>query len=432
MRTAGFFIVKVIFLFSLSFLCFAEQADDDWSDDWSDEQWDEPSPWHGFIEYIYAHRINKDPLFDTRVVTNELRFHLEREENFDSFQLNFNTDIFYDDVLDQAEIDLRELNIQFSVLDSTDIKIGRQISTWGTGDLIFINDLFPKDYESFFSGRDDIYLKAPANAVRINSFFKFFNIDFVWTPEFTADRIIDGERYSFYSPIAQANVGGEQIINGDFAEDQINGDEFAIRLYKTINSTEYALYAYHGYDKQPLGSTANGQATHHKKNAYGATIRGNLWGGLYNLETAYLDSKDDKDGSNPLVQNSQWKFLVAYEIELASKLTANFQYYLEWIDDYDELISNSPFPQLETDEKRVWLTNRITYQTMRDKLTWSLVTFYSPTDKDGYLRWNVNYRQDDHWSYILGVNILDGEEPHTFFAQFKDSSNIYGRLRYNF
>jgi hypothetical protein len=37
-------------------------------------------------------------------------------------------------------------------------------------DLIFINDLFPKDWESFFIGRDTEYLKAPSDAAKISLF----------------------------------------------------------------------------------------------------------------------------------------------------------------------------------------------------------------------------------------------------------------------
>ena len=58
------------------------------------------------------------------------------------------------------------------------------MQTWGTGDLVFLNDLFPKDFVSFFAGRDDEYLKAPGDALRITHYSKAVNIDFVWTPVF--------------------------------------------------------------------------------------------------------------------------------------------------------------------------------------------------------------------------------------------------------
>ena len=60
--------------------------------------------------------------------------------------------------------DVRDLTLSFSAGASTDVSIGRQVITWGTGDLVFLNDLFPKDFVSFFAGRDDDYLKAPGDA----------------------------------------------------------------------------------------------------------------------------------------------------------------------------------------------------------------------------------------------------------------------------
>ena len=89
-------------------------------------------------------------------------------------------DFVYDELADDIEkidlntgdgfIDLRELNILFTPIDIMDVKAGRQILTWGTGDLLFINDLFPKDWNSFLLGRDEEYLKAPSDAV-FASFF---------------------------------------------------------------------------------------------------------------------------------------------------------------------------------------------------------------------------------------------------------------------
>ena len=50
------------------------------------------------------------------------------------------------------------------------------------GDLLFINDLFPKDWVSFFVGRDDEYLKAPSDSLKASFFNELFNLDFVYTP----------------------------------------------------------------------------------------------------------------------------------------------------------------------------------------------------------------------------------------------------------
>src|SRR3972149_11637645 len=74
---------------------------------------------------------------------------------------------------------VRELNLFVRPKDNVDIKAGRQVLTWGTGDYLFVNDLSPKDYVSFFTGRDDEYLKLPSDAVRAWLFTDTVNLDFV-------------------------------------------------------------------------------------------------------------------------------------------------------------------------------------------------------------------------------------------------------------
>ena len=91
---------------------------------------------------------------------------------------------------------------------------------------------------------------------------------------------------------------------------------------------------------------------------------------------------------------------------------------------------NSPFPDLEPDEHRQLLTNRLTYRAGRDRHSWSLFTFYSPSDDDFYLRPAYTYRHDDHWTLTAGANLFDGKQPQTFFSQLQDASNAYLRIRY--
>jgi len=64
-------------------------------------------------------------------------------------------------------LDLREASMSLRPTDDLDVRLGRQILTWGTGDLVFINDLFPKDWNAFILGRDEDYLKAPSDAFRL-------------------------------------------------------------------------------------------------------------------------------------------------------------------------------------------------------------------------------------------------------------------------
>ncbi len=132
------------------------------------------------------------------------------------------------------------------------------------------------------------------------------------------------------------------------------------------------------------------------------------------------------------MRNSELRFLIGYEQEIAKDFIAGAQYYLEYMMDYDDYRRTLPPGVPAKDEDRHVLTLRLTKLMMNQNLNLSLFTFYSPSDEDGYLRPNVHYKVDDHWSVEVGGNFFLGEENHTFFGQFDDNTNVYTGIRYSF
>jgi hypothetical protein len=378
-------------LLLLPLTVFAQEdmwEDEQWQEDWGDDE--QASVWSGFAEAGLGTRFAEDPLVDDRNTLEEVRLRLESAWNLDEVTLNLKADVAYDGISNDWEAEVRDLTAMFSIGENIDMKIGRQIQTWGTGDLVFLNDLFPKDYVSFFAGRDDEYLKAPGNSVRLTRFASAFNVDFVWTPVFEPDVYLTGERFSFYSP-------GPPFSAAEPDRKFSNG-EFALRLYRTVESTEYAVYAYRGFSKQPPFV---------QMNSYGASVRRPLGPGLANMEASYYDIRDNEN---------QLRFLLGYEWEARPNFSVGLQYYLE----------------STSDDDRHLLTNRLTYRAGRDKHTWSLFTFYSPSDDDFYLRPVYSYRHSDRWSLTAGANLFGGSENDTFFSQLDDASNAYLRLRFHY
>ncbi|WP_154223109.1 hypothetical protein [Marinicella rhabdoformis] len=398
------------------------------ADLWGDEAWAEVSDetsgdeatsdlqWTGFVAYGLGMRTSDDDLFKRQQTLHDWRFHGEMLYQVDGYDLNVKADVMYDDVLSEALVDWRDVSLSFSLGKNTDVSLGRQISTWGTGDLLFLNDFFPKDWQSFFSGRDVTYLKAPANALRMQHYFKPFNVDWVITPEFEPDRYINGERFALYSPAAQSLIGGQEVIKAD----KPNKPEYALRLFKQHKGIEYAVYAYHGFEKTPEGSNNEGLPTFHRKQSLGFSVRGSLWGGLFNIEAAQHRALDDKLGKMPNVKNGQNRWLLGYEHELVKKLNWSTQYYVEQTHDVTSRA-----------HREVW-TQRLNYMTHQDKTTWSLFAFYSPTDEDSYLRPNIQYRHNDHWRFDVGANLFDDKRNNSFFGQFEKSSNAYFNVKYQF
>lgn len=402
---------------------------------WDDEDWDDDAQgamWSGFAEAGLGTRIDGDPLTSHRNTLEELRLRVESEWHPGDTTISLKADLKYDGVDDEWKADIRDLTAAFSLGKDFDVRAGRQVLTWGTGDLVFLNDLFPKDLVSFFSGRDDEYLKAPGNAIRLTRFSGPVNVDFVWTPVFEHDVYLTGERFSFFSPPAGGNVAPRPPLSAIEPDTSLSNGEFALRLFRTVEGREYAVYAYHGFFKQPSALTPSLEAAFAPMSAIGASLRRPLGPGLFNVEVSYYMSRDDRSGTDPLIPNDQLRLLAGFEWEPKPNFTVGLQYYLESTFDHSELIDNSPFPGFEPDQNRQLLTNRLTYRAGRDKHTWSLFTFYSPSDGDFYLRPTYTYRHSDQWSLIAGSNLFGGKDPHTFFRQLSDASNAYLRIRYHY
>lgn len=365
--------------------------------------------------------------------SGELRMQLELSGELARAILTFKGDLVGDAVMEELSMQTRELNAMFSPSDITDIKLGRQVLTWGTGDLIFINDIFPKDWQSFFIGRDDEYLKKPSNALKTSFFFDTVNLDLVLTPLFEGSEFISGQRLSYYNPLAGRIVGRDMVMAVDEPETYFSQGEIAGRLSKNVSGVELALYGYSGFWQEPEGfDPIRGEAVYPRLNVWGGSVRRTIFGGIGNLEVGYYDSVHDQGGRNPLVRPSEYRFLAGFERELAREFTGGFQYYLEVIDGYDNYTKSLAPGAHARDEFRHLLTMRLTRLLMDQNLILSLFVYYSPSDNDGYARPKATYKLTDQWLVEGGLNLFWGEYDYTFWGQFRKNSNVYARLRYSF
>ena len=432
-------MIKIIIFLALTFTVFyginnvqAESyslvtQEDDWGDDaWADE---EETPWtiSGFTEAAYGQFLQGNVVKSSSSLS-ELRARMEMNYSHSLFEFTVSGDAIYDNVLEETQWLTRELNIEASPFSNLDIKFGRQILTWGTGDYVFLNDLFAKDWQSFFSGRDDEYLKAPSDSFRFTSYWGNVTIDLALTPEFTPDKYLTGERFSFYSPFTKNNIAPAE----HFLVDQTNEEQWSARLATTIKGVEYALYGYKGYWSTPVGINNQGIAYFPKMNAWGASALTPFGNGILNAEFSYYNSLEDQHGDKANIANSQIRALIGYEQEIAKSLTLGLQYYLEKTQDYDAFTQANIFTNEQVDEYRQLATIRLRYTMLQQKLIYSFFAFYSATDKDSYLKPSIDYRYDDSLSFSTGANIFFGNKPHTFFGQHESNSNLWLRARFTF
>jgi hypothetical protein len=396
----------------------------------------------GFWEARGGYRTQSDP-YEKSASVMETRLQLRYQHDWDNATIKLVPDLVFDDIeedrgsirLDEGRgwLDLREASLLLRPGESMDLKLGRQVLTWGTGDLLFINDLFPKDWNSFFCGRDQEYLKAPSDAAKLSLFHAAVNLDLVYVPVFDGDRSIDGRRISYWNSGLGRRAGRDAIVRAERPDHWLDDDELAARLYRTVGGYEVAAYGYHGFWKSPGGmDPGTGRAIYPDLNVWGASARGTVGRGIGHLEAGYYDSADDRDGDDPFVRNDEVRFLAGYEQDLWADFTLGVQYYLEWMQDYGDYRDTLPGALHAADEFRHVTTLRLTQRLLQQNLTLSLFAYYSPTDGDGYLRPNANYKVNDHWQIEAGGNWFFGQDDWTFFGQFERNTNAYLAVRYSF
>lgn len=418
----------LIFLFIISLLtphAFAADFDDgSFFDQFS------PVEVNGFIEIRAGCRTQNDP-YEKEMSVMEARLQLELFTYTDWAEFKYKGDMWFDGVIEDGEYDTREAWFFTRPTSFMDIKIGRQILTWGTGDLVFLNDMFPKDWQSYFIGRDKEYLKAPSDAVKISLFSDIANIDIVYTPRFDPDRYITGEYVSYWDERQGKIVGQNDIVVAITPDQWFQDDEVAMRIYKNVNNYELAVYGYQGFWKRPGGQTPSGEAIFPKLNVYGASTRGQVGSGIGNIEIAYYQSVDDENGLNPLINNSEIRYLIGYAQDMAKDFNASLQYYIEYMLDYDAYRASLPGGPAR-DRIRHVITLLLTKLLLNQNLELSLASYLSPSDRDAYLRPIAHYKYTDKITLETGANIFFGEDSHTFFAQFENNTNLYVAIRYSF
>ncbi|MEW6366563.1 MAG: DUF1302 family protein [Acidobacteriota bacterium] len=393
--------------------------------------------WHGFVLGNYAARLDAPnghkPASGDFLLAEE-RFQLKMAASASEGQMHcfVKTDLVRDEVDSDVSVDVREVYVSFAE-GPLDLSIGRQIHTWGVGDLLFINDLFPKDYAALFSGRPMEYLKVGSSGVKASLYGTSLSLDVVVTPFFEADVLPSADRFFLFDPFSGLVPRVEAKPRRD-----LQNTEIAARLRRSVAGFDVAAYAYRGFYRipstQPDSPTTPTMVSlvYPKLSSYGASAQGNALGGVLSIEAGYHDSREDRDGSNPVIPNSQTRFLIGYQRSPWSDTIIGFQYYGEYMQRYRRYEASLPAGFPKQDRLRQVLTLRLMqslkYQTWRI----SLFTFWSPTDHDFYAIPELAHRLSDELSLTLGANIFGGSSAATFFGQLSHNDNLYFAARYDF
>lgn len=357
----------------------------------------------------------------------EERAQLKLDASSGAWHLLAKGDLAWDHLGRQDQSELRELYIDYTA-NQWDTRIGRQVVTWGHGDLIFVNDVWAKDHEALFSGRPLEYLKRGVDAVKLGAYPELANFELIVSPSFRESRIPDARRFHLYDPMpAVTTRGTTKPGQGDVG----------LRVYRDVGGWDSALYLYRGFQRTPSmrpdSMTAPTRITYFypQLSVYGASASGRIGEGVFSLEAARYDSREDRAGSDFAIPNSQTRVLAGYQFQPLDDVSLSFQYYVEHMRDYDAYRAALPagFPI----DKR-WnqtVTARWTQQFLHQTLRFSTYVSYNDSNGDHFVNPELRYSFNDKIWGAVGANLYGGK-PGGQFGQLKRDDNVYLQVRYEF
>ncbi len=392
---------------------------------------DRPLDLTGFVQGHTAVRTDRpDCLGQTEcdVLTGELRAEIKVDKASPSGRFDFaaRADVERDLVFGATVGQIRELygDVTFKKLS---VRYGRQIITWGVGDLLFINDTFPKNFNAFFTGEPIEYLKDGSDAIKVDIFPGSWTFEIVGA-HFRRDTSPELRRFVFPSLL----LPNTEVILRE-PDNYSNDLELSARLEHTIGRWEATLYASKTHFHAPdfLPQPPNIVGLYPRLNTYGFSLTGPLAKGVLNVEGGYYDSVQNRSGNNPFLEPSQMRILIGHSRQLWKDSNIGIQYYDEHAENYDNLRAHAPagFP-LRPSFRQI-VTTRFTQQTHNQTLTFSLFAFWGLSEHDRYLIPSVRYAFTDALWGEFGVNIFAGNR-NGMFGALDDNKNTYLTIRYSF
>lgn len=426
----------LIILLTFSLMVVAQESEFDEFDEFNTATKEESNPWTfaGFVELEEGDKV---------LSLQRFRIQSMRTTGVGNFYGKF--DLFNDNVADYSKVDIRELRWQKKLNSNFDLSLGRQVSTWGVADMLFINDLFPKNWVANFQGRDMEMLKDPSNSLRLTGYFGKWTADLVYQPEYAPDTLPTGCKFKVFDPNSSSLVYSDaqctkyRTLGSDGEE--IKDPEVALQVKTKIKSHELAFYYYDGFYKAPTGLISGSPLTayHPELTVIGISDEGQWGPGIFSFEAGYYDSKEDSDGSNYLIENSKAKFLFGYRQDLTASFSYGVQWYQEQMMDYEEYeqsvqTNNSAAYAYRKKERHNTLTLRLTYKAQQETLWFSFFTYQRPEDKDSFTKFEVSKKFTDNLKVTAGVNVFTGKDNYLDreFGMLRDNDNAFVRMNYSY
>jgi hypothetical protein len=327
----------------------------------------------------------------------------------------------YDSAVQEDLTKVREAFVGWTPSGSWNLRVGRQVLTWGVSDYLYVNDIFPKNYDAFFSGATFDRIKEPVDALRAVGRWNSADVEVV----VSRSRTDEGPLAQRFAATFPTRVASE--LHDD------NAADVAVRLSRHVSGWDLSGYLASFRSREgrffvsPAGLSYDTPRTSH----VGVSIAGNFAAGVMWAEAAWRQADDKQSGvvSRYSVGHSL-KSIIGYAREIGADSTISSQLHLERPLDrrrYGQTLApgvrpvDSVISTWYLRAERRWMN-----QTLRAGLQCFL-----GNEGDSHFNPFAHWSPADGWSVEAGANALSGR-PDTRLGAIRDDSNLYVLTRYSF
>lgn len=377
---------------------------------------------NGFADTYHAIQI-KHP---HEYLSSRTRVRLEMRADYDNSSFYASTNAIYNSIVSEnTGLSLHEAYFLYNG-NSIEVKLGRQIITWGVADGIPLTDVIsPMDYTEFMANDyDDI--RIPVNAARIRYQAGLMNLDavFVPSPEF------------YKLPLQSSNPWNRGFTSSlemdlsDTPEIRLKNSEYGLRSSLFLSGIDFSFCALHTFNKSPIMRiTEDDSRGVYLKGFYdemivlGTNVSIPFGEFVFRGEFAeYLGEALQTKTYNDIIHKNTEQALAGIDWYAQNDWTFMLQYMHRHIPDHTQ----------ELDQKRhkSTITFRISKELLRNTLKLSESGTIYINDRAIYSRTQAEYQLNDQISLYAGLDIFYGEKG--IFDRYEENSEIWVKARYNF
>lgn len=330
-------------------------------------------------------------------------------------------DAYHDAAIGRSRLVLREGYADFAVFKDESLRAGRQVITWGVGDYLFVNDIFPKNYDAFFTGKPFDHMKEAVDAVKVNGLIKGVEVELVVAAP-KPDEMPSASRF-----VSTALPPGMQTR--DTARE---GVDIAVRMARKVGNWDGALYAgrYRSRERGLYGVQGGFEWEAGASRHIGASATGAIGAGVALAEIAFIETDLKSGNMNPYFFGRRMKALLGYARDVGADLSLSVQYHIDTETDYDAYRrALAPMVQAAPQTRQTMyfkVQQRLLHQTLGLG-----VQLFAAFDGGKYVNPFASYSIADGLNLEVGSNWFSGPTTSPY-GMMKHDRNVYTSLRYSF